>query len=144
MLQALEFQVTFPSSYVLLERYAKLVGADDEVFCFARYLIELALVDVKMNKWSPSRVASAGIFLAKKILKRSNPWCRTLTRNTNYREREVRECARDLCIILNVATRHKNKHYESLFKKFSTSRFYRVAEIPVYLRQKALEEQARN
>ena len=54
-----------------------------------------------------------------------------MARNTGYREKEVRECARDLCIILNLATRHKNPHYESLFKKFSTALFHRVAQIPV-------------
>ena len=140
VLKALDFDLTFPTSFRFLERYAQLVDADELEFVFAQYLIELALVEVKMNKWTPSKLASAAIFLAKKILKRPSPWCATMARNTGYRERQVRDCARDLCINLNLATRKKNKHFESVFKKFSITMFHGVAEIPVKIRQEAMQE----
>ena len=45
--------------------------------------------------------------------------------HSKYREKQVRECAHDICIILNNVTKKKN--YETLFKKFSASKYGRVA-----------------
>lgn len=45
----LEFQITETSSYRFLERYSKIAKADTFVFYLAHYLLELALLDSKMN-----------------------------------------------------------------------------------------------
>lgn len=51
----------------------------------------------------------------------------------------MRECARDICIMLNNVS--KKRSYENLYKKYSTSKFGRVALIPERLRQEASEAQ---
>ena len=69
ILKALNFDITFPTVYRLLERYCAIVQADEGTFLLACYLTELCLIDVRMNKWAPSRVASSALYLAKKMLK---------------------------------------------------------------------------
>jgi hypothetical protein len=49
MLYSLEFQMCETSSYRFLERYSKIAKADSVVFFLAQYLLELALLDSKMN-----------------------------------------------------------------------------------------------
>lgn len=75
LLQQIEFDLTFPTAFRFLQRFAELAEVDHETFIFGCYLCELSFIDVKMNKWTPSRIASSAIFLAKKILKKQQPWC---------------------------------------------------------------------
>jgi len=49
MLFNLEFEIQQTSSYRFLERYSKIAKADSVTFYLAQYLIELALLDSKMN-----------------------------------------------------------------------------------------------
>ena len=69
ILHTLEYDLTFPSIYRFLERYAKLANCDGKTFMLAVYLCELTLLEVKMNRWLPSRIACSAIYLAKKMKK---------------------------------------------------------------------------
>ena len=68
ILKVLSFDITFPTTHRLLERYHALAEGTKECFFLACYSSELCLIDVKMNKWAPSRLASACLYLAKKLL----------------------------------------------------------------------------
>lgn len=74
VLRTLEFNVTTPSAYRFLERYAKLIEADSKTFNLAWYLIELPLIEYKMLKYKPSLISSAALFLANKVLKTNMRW----------------------------------------------------------------------
>ena len=69
ILHTLEYDLTFPTIFRFLERYSKLANCDDVTYTFASYLCELTLLEVKMNRWLPSRIASSAIYLAKKMLR---------------------------------------------------------------------------
>lgn len=45
LLITLDFNITAPSSYRFLERFTKISQADALIFNYARYLIELTLLD---------------------------------------------------------------------------------------------------
>jgi hypothetical protein len=45
ILSALEFNLTAPSSFRFLERYARVICADARTIMLARYILELTLVD---------------------------------------------------------------------------------------------------
>ena len=49
ILFSLEFDIQQTSSYRFLERYSKIAKADSVIFYLAQYLLELALLDSKMN-----------------------------------------------------------------------------------------------
>ena len=119
ILTVLEFDLTFPTCYRFIERFAKIASADDQVFYLACYLQELTIIDSEMKKWAPSRIAASSIYFAKKMLGRENPWCNLMFAHTGYTIKQVRECARDICIILNKTTKKKQNHlYKSITKKF--------------------------
>jgi hypothetical protein len=99
------------------------------VFTFAQYLIELTLVEARNYKFKPSLIAAAGIYTAKKALKRNNAWCSEMGELAGYTEREVRECAKDLCCLLNMADTRAD--CQGVYRKFSRSEFFEVAAIPL-------------
>ena len=71
MLNKLDFSVTFCSAYRFLERFSKVVNADSFMFNLSRYLIELPLMEYKTIKYSSSNLAASAIYLASRILQKS-------------------------------------------------------------------------
>lgn len=67
MLFSLEFEMTETSSYRFLERYGKVAKADSVIFFLSQYLLELALLDSKMNQYTPSLQASAALYVAMRV-----------------------------------------------------------------------------
>jgi len=52
ILSKLNFNITFNSSYLFLNRYAKLLRVNNKIYMLSRYLLELALVEYGMLKFS--------------------------------------------------------------------------------------------
>lgn len=63
----IEFGITETSSYRFLERYSKIAKADSVIFFLAQYLLELALLDSKMNQYLPSLQASTALYVAMRV-----------------------------------------------------------------------------
>ena len=68
MLQALNFEVTFPTTYRFLERFNTVMQGSKQQFLLGCYLGELTLIQVRMNKWLPSRIAASCLYLSRKML----------------------------------------------------------------------------
>lgn len=64
ILSVLSFDLTFPTAFRFLEKMGKSVKADDKIIQFATYLIELALVDMRMLRFTPSTIAGSALMLA--------------------------------------------------------------------------------
>ena len=96
-----------------------------EVFSLACYLAELCLVEIKINKWLPSRVATSCIYLSRKMHKNVLVWSNETQAVTQLSEKQVRESARDICSLIDVA--HSKKVFEPIFKKYMTSKHHYVA-----------------
>lgn len=135
LLNSLDFDMTFPTTFRFLERYNNLSDSPKEVFLLACYLSELSLIEVKMNKWLPSRIASSALYLSRKMLKIPKPWSKDLCSVTLLSEAQVRDSAREICVLINVA--HQKKIFEPIFRKFSTAKYLRVAQIPIKIREEA-------
>ena len=54
ILFSLDFDIQLTSSYRFLERFAKLANLDKVSFFLSQYMLELGLLDSKMNQFSPS------------------------------------------------------------------------------------------
>ncbi len=80
-----------------------------------------------MLRWKPSQIACSAIYIAKKVLKRSHAWSEFMCEQTGYDEKAIRECAKELCIILNYARTKPN--YQAVYKKFSLVKYMEVAKI---------------
>lgn len=46
---------------------------------------------------------------------------------TGQKEKEVHQCAKDLCLIINQA--HVKRYYQAIFKKYSLTKFHEVATL---------------
>ena len=94
MLYNLDFDICQTSPYRFLERYSKVARVDSVTFFLAQYLLELALLDSKMNQYKPSLQASAALYLAMRVnlqrdLRRDRKsantvWTRSLQEQTKY------------------------------------------------------------
>ena len=74
ILSALSFDLSFPTPFRFLERYMKMLGEDPHVMMMSMFLMELALVDVRMAQYSSSTIAAAALCQSyKAITKRLHP-----------------------------------------------------------------------
>lgn len=69
ILFSLDFDMQICSSYRFLERFAKIAKIDKVTFCLSQYMLELGLLDSKMNQFSNSLQAISSIYTARKYMK---------------------------------------------------------------------------
>jgi len=76
ILDAVNFELTIPTAQQFHSRFMQLSDVEDDFVAnvFSCYLLELTLVDFKMLRFRPSLLASASIYLAKKMLRRGRPF----------------------------------------------------------------------
>lgn len=119
ILEALNFNLVTVSPLQFLEYYGqKLARLDEKNYNLCNYLVEMALLEYKMLKYTPSIIACAAIYLVHKIRKNTQPWSEEqMVLSTKYQELDVRPCAKELCALLQSVD--KRSTYKSLKKKFS-------------------------
>ena len=100
----LQFEIQQTSSYRFLERYWKIAKADSPTFYLAQYLLELSLLDSKMNQYKPSLLASTAIYVALRVqlsdqksrwTSQQSIWTRDLIDNTGYTNTDMKHCAKN-------------------------------------------------
>ena len=72
VLQVLDFNLQYPSPMSFLRRCSKAENYDHQTRTLAKYLMEFSLVDYRFLSIPPSKVAAAGLFLSRKMLKRGS------------------------------------------------------------------------
>lgn len=127
--------MTAPTAYRFLERFRKLsptTSNDDQVFFFAQYLQEIALLDASLLKYRPSEVAAASLMLAARGLKKGSAngvhtWNREMETATGMLESElvpIMEDVRSFVVEVNP------KFLTTLKYKFSKQDYMEVAGLP--------------
>ncbi len=113
ILQTLDFNVTFPSILRFMERYARIAQVQERTQILAQYLCDTCLLDCTLMKERPSKLAAVCLYAAMRLAKGNLTnmgapalfWNATLTKNTGYKEEEVRGMAMDLIkFVRNVET----------------------------------------
>lgn len=131
MLHALQFHITVPTSYRFLERFRKLspvTSNDDQVFFFAQYIQEIALLDASLLKYRPSEVAAASLMLAARGLKKgAHAWNKEVERATGMLESELSPVADD---VRSFVVEVNPKFLTTLKYKFSKVDYCEVAGLP--------------
>jgi cyclin B len=126
ILNVLNFDITHPSSLRFLELYLQLLDTrfDDTCVFFTKYLLELYLIEYKMIKYSPSWLAAATLYITIKVKKPALSKNFDLFFITGYTEDKLKECARDIIIILDCANKTS---LQAVRNKYSMSKFMDVA-----------------
>jgi len=130
ILRSLDFNITTPSSLRLLEVYLELlqIKLDNQQLFFAKYLLELFLIDYRMIKYPPSWIAASTIYITMKV-KKFNIIDGTrsidMPKITGYTDEKIKECAKDICIVLDNSERSS---LQAVRNKFSSPKFLEVAK----------------
>lgn len=125
IISSLNFNLTTTSSLRFLERYGLVARLDEKMFCMAKYILELALVDYKTLKYTPSTIACSTIYLVNKIHKKE-AWPNAMVKEAKYLEAQLRPCAKDLCVLLQNAAKSS---LQAVRRKFSSSKYQQVGKI---------------
>lgn len=126
ILQTLEFNFFAPSSLRFLERYRKIsnTASDDQIFFFAQYLAEIALLDAFLLKHKSSHLAAASFILSAKSIKKINAWNNEMEKVTGIKEKDLKEAVDDL---KQFALEVNPKFLSTLKYKFQKNEYLNVA-----------------
>ena len=88
LLFEMHFGITFPTIYSFLQHFFELMGdRRQKVWHLACFLSELTLTQVEMNKWLPSRIACSCLYVACKMVSKSDqPWTSPMQNASNFSE----------------------------------------------------------
>jgi len=125
ILKVLQFKICRPTAMHFLERYQSANGCTDAHRDLGQYLLELSLVEYKMIKYAPSHLAAAAILLSNKLLRRPS-WTPASVRHTAMTEAMLKECAKEMCMVLEAVDANPLKAVKN---KFSQQKHHSVAKL---------------
>ena len=86
-----------------MERFARLAQLSEKQILVAQYLTDTALLDCKLVRERPSRVAAVSVYAALSLFRGSSDqrsqeplWSSALTKATGYKESDVSQMSQDL------------------------------------------------
>lgn len=126
MLNVVNFDLRGPTTAVFLGSFAEQNGCNQVQKHLVQYLAELALIDLKMIRYLPSHVAAAAVLLSNKLLQKLPAWPVHMAQHTGYTDSTIRDCAKELCQLLEQAP---NAQLQAVQKKFSRRDFSTVAKM---------------
>ena len=127
ILKQLKYSVTVPSCFRFLQMFCKICQTTDQHMAFARYFVELALVDYKMIKYSNSIKAAAAVYLMHKFKEIKPEWNSEVSQRSKYNEEDLKACAKDLCQLYQQVSRSS---LQAVKNKFSSLTLFQVAITP--------------
>ena len=136
ILNKLQFCVTFPSTHRFLERFSRLAQATETQLVLAQYFTDTSLLDCRLQREKPSRVAAVSLYTAltlcppedqQQLSCRQNKslWGSIMVNNTGYREDSIHQMSKDL---LQFVKRIEKSQLKTFHKKYSDARYSKVAQ----------------
>ncbi|PAN18860.1 hypothetical protein PAHAL_3G231600 [Panicum hallii] len=128
ILNNMEWNLTLPTLYHFLVRFAKAAGrGDKQLGHMILFFGELALMDYRMVTIRPSVVAASAVYAARCTLRKSPLWTGTLKHHTGLHEQQLMEGAKILVSSHAAAPEGKLK---TVYQKYSSEQFECVALHP--------------
>ncbi|KAG0518623.1 hypothetical protein BDA96_09G191900 [Sorghum bicolor] len=128
ILNSMQWNLTVPTPYHFLLRFAKAAGSADEQLQNMIYFFgELALMAYGMVTTYPSTVAACAVYAARLTLRKSPLWTETLKHHTGLHEQQLREGTR---MLLRSHAAAPDANLNAVYEKYSAEQFGRVALHP--------------
>ncbi|KAG0045733.1 G2/mitotic-specific cyclin [Gryganskiella cystojenkinii] len=121
MLQALEFQISYPSPLNFLRRISKGDGYDIHSRTVAKYLMEVPLMDHAFLECPPSMLAGAAMCLARRMIGRSE-WDAELEFYSGYTMDELMPWMERIVVAVR-----RSRSESFIYQKYSSRLFMRAA-----------------
>jgi len=74
MLNTLGFNLATPTTLYFLRRFSKAAMSDYRVHTLSKFLLELALLEIRLLKYVPSQIAAASVYLARTMVGITPAW----------------------------------------------------------------------
>jgi len=127
MLSALSFSVVVPTQAHFFDYLLKANQSNAEEYrALVDYLLELALVDLRMIKHAPSRLVSAALLLSNEIVGRP-AWPQAMVQISRYSDAALRGCVDEFRALLRAAP---SGALQAVRKKYSLQQRCCVAKLP--------------
>lgn len=126
MLSSLDFNILTVYPYTFLVRFHFASGHDMRSFYLAQYILESSFLEFKMLRHKSSTKAATSLYLARKLIKAEPAWNKDLQIVSNYSDKELHPCLKDICFVLDNMPKLTLK---ACFNKFSTDRYMNVSKI---------------
>uniref|UniRef100_A0A7C9EZS4 Uncharacterized protein n=1 Tax=Opuntia streptacantha TaxID=393608 RepID=A0A7C9EZS4_OPUST len=120
MVNALQFNLSFPTPYVFMRRFLKAAEADKKLELVSFFLIELCLVEYEMLRFAPSHLAAAAVFTAQCAVSGYMHWTKTCEWHTGYSQEHLLECSR---LMVDFHQKAETGKLTGVHRKYSTSKF---------------------
>ena len=127
VLNVLDFKVLSPSSLRFYELIAQFFKFDMKEFMFGRYMMEIFLLDPRINKYSPSIIACTSAYIVMKYFNFKNyqliysPFFLS-----NGNAALMKDCAREM---INLLENNENSSLGAVRRKFAKKEFCQVSLI---------------
>lgn len=122
MLQALNFELCYPSPMNFLRRISKADNYDIHSRTVAKYLMEIPLLDHSFLECAPSMISGAALCLARRMMGQTD-WDANLTHYSGYTHDELVPCMQRMIFYL----RKPVKVETFIFRKYATKRFMKAS-----------------
>ncbi|KAF3673772.1 Cyclin-B2-3 [Capsicum annuum] len=117
---ALQFNMTVPTTYVFMRRFLKAFQSDNKVELVSFYLIELCLVEYEMLRFPPSILAAATVFIAQCTLGVSREWNTTWEKHSSYDKNQILECSK---LMVSFHQKTAVGKLTGVHRKYNTSKY---------------------
>ena len=98
---------------------------NDEVFFYAQYLLEIALLDATLLRFKPSQLAASALILSSRQLSKKNAWNREVEQFTGYSEADLKDTLNE---VKQFAMEINPKFIQILRYKFSKNEYLQVSK----------------
>lgn len=126
MLTTLKFKIVAPTPAHMLHHMLSANRCDDRHRQLVQYIIELALLDLRMVRHSPSHLVASALLLSNDLMGRRLLWPSPMVSHTRHTEQDLRTCAEELRTLLHAAPQY---FLQAIRKKYSHERHLAVARM---------------
>jgi len=127
MLTTLSFKIVAPTPAHLLHYMLSANRCDDRHRQLVQYILELALLDFRMVRHSPSHLVASALLLSNELIGRRLLWPSPMVSHTRHTEHDLRTCTEELRTLLDVAPQY---FLQAIRKKYLHERHLAVARMP--------------
>ncbi|TGZ79733.1 A/B/D/E cyclin [Ascodesmis nigricans] len=121
ILATLDYNLSYPNPMNFLRRISKADEYDFQTRTFAKYLMEISLVDHRFLKYPPSRVAAAAMYMSRLILNRGE-WHNNMVYYSDYTEEQIIPVVQLFIDYLVRPVKH-----QAFYKKYASKKFMKAS-----------------
>ncbi|KAK6544385.1 G2/mitotic-specific cyclin [Orbilia ellipsospora] len=121
ILTTLDYDLSYPNPMNFLRRISKADDYDIRTRTFAKYLMEVSLLDYRFLEYNGSLVAAAAMYMARKMYNRGS-WNASLVHYSGYTEEEIIPVFKLMVDYLARPVKH-----EAFFMKYADKKFKKAS-----------------